>query len=122
MPAELRRPYSADLDISRLETQLRLLPAVINGGQACEQATVQDIVKAVQSASDSGGEVFRRMVGEVITPLKIYFTVPVATVTAVRTFSTLRHTKTYLRTTMGQVPIHTYGMFQGNNYNKTNIF
>ena len=108
VPAELRRLYGSDLDIPRLETQLKLLPTIINGGQACEQVTMKDIVKAVQSASDSGGEIFRRMMGEVITLLKVYLTVPVATATSERTFSTLRRTKTYLRTTMGQVPIYAY--------------
>ena len=42
------------------------------------------------------------MLGEIHKVLKIYFTIPVTTATAERSFSTLRRLKTYLRSTMTQ--------------------
>ena len=105
VPAELRDLYGADLDLPRLETQPKLLTTTVNDHGNCGK-NMSDIVQTVQSAIESGGEVFRRLMSEVITLLRIYLTVPVSTATAERTFSTLRRTKTYLRTTMGQVRLN----------------
>ncbi|KAF0296816.1 hypothetical protein FJT64_018062 [Amphibalanus amphitrite] len=105
VPAELRDLYGADLNLPRLETQLKLLTTIVNDDGDCGQ-NLNGIVQTLQSASESGGEVFRRLMSEVITLVRIYLTVPVSTATAERTFSTLRRTKTYLRTTMGQVRLN----------------
>lgn len=50
--------------------------------------------------------IYKKMLGEVDKVLKIYFTVPVTTATAERSFSALRRLKTYLRNTMNQQPIN----------------
>ncbi len=44
----------------------------------------------------------KEMLSEVIRLLKIFYTIPVTTSTAERTFSALRRLKTYLRSTMSQ--------------------
>ncbi len=45
---------------------------------------------------------FKRMLGEVHRVLKIYFTFPVTTATAERSFSSLKRIKTFLRNSMTQ--------------------
>ena len=45
------------------------------------------------------GDIYKRMLAEVDKMLKIYFTIPVTTATAERSFSSLRRLKTYLRNT-----------------------
>ena len=47
-------------------------------------------------------DIYKKMLAEVDKMLKIYFTIPVTTATAERSFSTLRRLKTYLRSTMSQ--------------------
>ena len=48
----------------------------------------------------------KKMLGEVDKVLKIYFTIPVTTATAERSFSSLRRLKTYLRSTMTQLGLN----------------
>ena len=48
----------------------------------------------------------KEMFSEVIRPLKIFYTIPVTTSTAERTFSALRRLKTYLRSTMSQARLN----------------
>ena len=47
-------------------------------------------------------DIYKKMLGEIDKVLKIYFTFPVTTSTAERSFSSLRRLKTFLRSTMTQ--------------------
>ena len=46
-------------------------------------------------------EIYKGMLSEIDKALKIYFTFPVTSATAERSFSSLRRIKTYLRNSMG---------------------
>ena len=46
------------------------------------------------------------MMNEVLTPVRLYLTLPVTTATSERSFSTLHRTETFLRTTMGQARLN----------------
>ena len=69
--------YKNDLDLARLQIQLQMLP---------------DLIRTMSKG----------MFSEVLRLIKIFYTIPVTTATAERTFSALRRLKTYLRTTMSQ--------------------
>ena len=60
--------------------------------------TICDIMSEVGVAKELFSEVFRL--------LQIFFTLPVTTSTAERTFSALRRLKTYLRSTMSQARLN----------------
>ena len=47
-------------------------------------------------------EIYKRMLGEIHKVLKNYFTFPVTSATAERSFSSMRRVKTFLRSTMTQ--------------------
>ena len=48
----------------------------------------------------------KEMLSEVVRLIKLFYTIPVTTSTAERTFSALRRLKTYLRTTMSQARLN----------------
>ena len=48
----------------------------------------------------------KSMFSEVLPLMKIFYTIPITTATAERTFSVLRRLKTYLRTTMSQLRLN----------------
>ena len=54
----------------------------------------------------------KEMLSEVVRLIKLFYTIPVTTSTAERTFSALRRLKTYLRTTMSQARLnHTMSLY-----------
>ena len=64
----------------------------VNRLEITSMRTIADILNKVPIAKD--------MFSEVDTLLRLYFTVPITTCTAERSFSCLRRIKTYLRSTM----------------------
>ena len=60
-----------------------------------KSANVRTIVEAMNRS-----EIYKMMLGEMYEILKLYFTFPVTTATAERSFSSLRKIKTFLRSTM----------------------
>ncbi|XP_043197372.1 zinc finger MYM-type protein 1-like [Amphibalanus amphitrite] len=98
VPAVVRELYGDDLDLARLEVQLKMLPDVVGGGRN----SVHEVLQALVDSKQTGGAVFQRMMSEVLTLAKLYLTVPVTTATAERCFSSLRRIKSYIRSTMGQ--------------------
>ncbi|XP_041351225.1 uncharacterized protein LOC121370176 [Gigantopelta aegis] len=91
--------YTKDIDMTKLKTHLKLLPQFI-------QVTNEDIkhvgsMRTIASALNSS-QVGKKLLSEVTSLLQIYFTIPVTTATAERSFSILGRLKTWLRSTMSQ--------------------
>lgn len=93
--------YSGDIDFSRLNIQLQMLPEIC--GKHKKLTTTHDqVVTSVRAAMTTGGKVFSKMMSEVILIPRLYLTLSVTSATAERTFSVLRRTKSFFRTTMSQ--------------------
>ena len=98
--------YKNDLDLARLQTQLHMLPDLIRtknmkltSGVPIRRVTnVRTICGVMNEVSMS-----KDMFSEFLRLIKIFYTIPVTTATAERTFSALRRLKTYLRATMSQL-------------------
>ena len=83
--------FGEDLDHSRLKNQLSVLSDVVEG----VKPSLRDIecsLKSFQSTSS--------IFSEVIKLLQLLYVLPASTATAERSFSSLRHLKTYLRNSM----------------------
>ena len=91
--------YSQDIDVEKLETQLKLLHQFINvADETIKSITpMRSLAQVLNSC-----HVAKKMLSEVDILLRIYFTIPVTTATAERSFSCLRRLKTWLRSTMSQ--------------------
>ena len=84
-----------DFDHERLKCQLSLIPDMIKttGDGSINKVThIRTIADIMQRSS-----IYRGMLSEVFKLLKLYFTFPVTTATAERSFSSLRRLKTFLR-------------------------
>lgn len=86
-----------DIEQDRLQNQLSLVCNMIKtGGMKIKKVTdVRTIAEAMNKST-----IYKGMLGEADKLLKLYFTFPVTTATAERTFSSLRRIKTFLRSTM----------------------
>ena len=104
LPEELQL-YKNDIDLAKLKLQLLMLPDLIRTRNTKNPNTVP--VKKVTNVrticeimNDVG--IGKEILSEVFRLLQIFFTLPVTTATAERTFSALRRLKTFLRSTMSQ--------------------
>lgn len=88
-----------------MKIQLQLLPDLIKTRnqnvhnslhikQVTNVRTICDLMNEMEAS--------KSMLSEVYQLLQIFFTIPVTTSTAERTFSSLRHLKTFLRSSMTQ--------------------
>jgi len=95
--ADLESYLKDDFDIERLKMQLSMLLDVIKTSSlGIKKVTnIQTIVSAMNESA-----IYKGMLQEVDKLLKLYLTFPVTTSTAERSFSSLWHIKTYLRSTM----------------------
>ena len=94
----LVRFFEGDVDVERLKVQLCMLPDTIKtafDGSIKRVTNVRTIADAMMKL-----EIYQNMLCEVNKVLLLYFTFPVTTSTAERSFSSLRRIKTYLRNTM----------------------
>ena len=94
----LVRFFERDVDVERLKVQLCMLPDTIKtafDGSIKRVTNVRTIADAMMKS-----EIYQNMLCEVNKALLLYFTFPVTTSTAERSFSSLRRIKTYLRNTM----------------------
>lgn len=91
--------FGSDIDARKLSAQLVMLNSFIKI-ELPEVKTISSI-RTIASALQSGHH-GKLLLSEVHTLLKLYFTIPVSTATAERTFSTLRRMKSYLRSTLSQ--------------------
>ena len=79
-------------DLERLKVQVPMLPSVIKtSSQTIKQVTSVRTIVGAMTESD----IYKGMLPEIDKLLKLYFTFPVTTATAERSFSSLRHVKTY---------------------------
>lgn len=93
--------YAEDLDMERLELQLKMLPDLVkcsNAAVPIKEVTKIETLCNVMVENPNN----RKLFSEVDKLLRLYLTVPATSATAERTFSVLRRLKSYLRSTMGQ--------------------
>ena len=95
----LKFTTNKDIDMKKLERQLRVLPDLLNScpdiaSKVTRVRTPADMLAAAPLASS--------MFSEVDKLVRIYLTIPVTTATGERSLSAVRCTKTYLRSTMSQ--------------------
>ena len=104
LPAEIKM-YENDVDLIKLKIQLQMLPDLLRTRNTKIPNCIPiKRVTNVQTLCDVMNEVSmsKEMFSEVHKLLKIFYTIPVTTSTAERSFSALRRLKTYLRSTMSQ--------------------
>ena len=91
-----------DINLERLKTQLSLVQDMIktanSEGILVTKVTNVRTIAAAMNTSD----IYKTMLSEVNRLLQLYFTFPVTTATAERSFSSLRRIKTFLRSTMSE--------------------
>ena len=99
--ADVIKCFREKIDVSLLKVQLSMLPGAINTAFAGTSVKVKKVTSArtIADALDDSNLV-KGMFSEVDKVLRLYFTFPVTSATAERSFSSLRHIKTYLRSTM----------------------
>ena len=90
IPHEIHNLYNKDIDMRKLERQLRVLPDLLN---SCPISGIASKVTRVHSLANmlAAGPLASSMFSEVGKLVSIYLTIPVTTATA------LRCIKTYLR-------------------------
>lgn len=89
-----------DIDLERLKIQLSLVQDMIKTANS-ESIPVTKVtnVRTIAEAMNTS-DIYKTMLSEVNRLLQLYFTFPVTTATAERSFSSLRRIKTFLRSTM----------------------
>ena len=97
--------YKVDINFSTLEFQLKMMPDLIETGNKQHQMGIK---KVAFLRTFSTIVPLQKLLCEVHKIIKIYLTVPVTSTTAVRSFSTLRRVKSYLRTTMTITGVHNF--------------
>ena len=93
--------YAGDLDLERLELQLKMLPDLVkclNAAVPTKQVTKLETLCNVMVENPNN----RKLCSEIDKLLRLHLNVPATSATAERTFSVLRRLKSYLRTTMTQ--------------------
>lgn len=98
--------YANDIDIPKLLLQLQMLPDAMKS-QSIKKVTKVDTICDVLNDQPY-------MLTEVHKLLKIYFTIPVTTAIAERSFSALKRIKTYLRNSMTQQRLNNCMLLQVN--------
>ena len=99
IPPKIHDMYNKDIDIRKLERQLRVLPDLLNSRPdiASKVTRVRTVVNMLAAAPLASS-----MFSEVDNLVRIYLTIPVTTATGERSLSAVRCIKTYLRSTMSQ--------------------
>ena len=98
IPETVSTYLESDVDVERLKVQLLMLPDMIktaSEGRIKEVTNVRTIASSMEQS-----EIYKGMLSDIDKLLKIYFTFPVTSATAERSFSALRRIKTFLRMTM----------------------
>jgi hypothetical protein len=101
----LENMFSSDLDFGKFQCELKLLPRLLVIANVQSMTKLDSVCEAfVKNPSSSS------IYGETVRLLKIYFTVPMTSCSAERSFSSLRRLKTYLRQTMTQKSLNTVAL------------
>ena len=99
VPQDICTMYQKDIDFSKLSLYLKMLPHAIkavplDGITICE-VTMQTLCDVFNKQAS-----FKTTLSEVYKLVLLYLTVPVTAATTERSFSGLKHIKTYLRNLM----------------------
>ena len=95
--------YFEKIDTARLRIQLSMLPAAIKTAHEGTPVTIKKVTNPRTLADTlNQSAIYKGMLGEVDKLLRSYFTFPVTSATAERSFSSLCRIKTFLRSTMTQ--------------------
>ncbi|KAJ8896194.1 hypothetical protein PR048_001537 [Dryococelus australis] len=92
---QICEPFKGDLNVERFTRQLAMLTELTAGRKINNVHDVLDSIRREQPQT-------RRLFSEVCTCFKLPLVLPATSATAERTFSALRHLKTWLRSTMTQ--------------------
>ena len=87
-----------DVDKDHFLNQLAMLAHTIKTAFSSTEIKRVTTLRTIADAMNES-DIYKKMLGEVDKALKIYFTFPVTTSTAERSFSSLRRLKTFLRST-----------------------
>lgn len=90
-----------EINTERFVAQLAMVDDLIKSAFQNHPIKKVTTLRVVADAMNEN-EIYKRMLGEIDKVLKIYFTFPVTTATAERSFSSLRRLKTFVRNTMTQ--------------------
>ena len=103
IPETIAEYFHAKIDLARLKIQLLMLPDTIKTAFAGSAINVKQVtnVRTIAEALNQSTMV-KGILSEVDKLLRAYFTFPVTSATAERSFSSLRRIKTFLRSTMTQ--------------------
>ena len=97
----LQKYLENDIDKARFAVQLSMVADMIKN--AFQHTTIKSVTNVRTIAEGMNqSEIYKRMLGEIHKVLKNYFTFPVTSATAERSFSSMRRVKTFLRSTMTQ--------------------
>ena len=99
IPPKIHDLYNKDIDMRKLERQLRVLPDLLNScpdivSKVTRVRTLANMLAAAPLASS--------MLSEVDKLVRIYLTIPITTATGERSLSAVRCIKTYLRSAAPQ--------------------
>ena len=102
LPEKMFKMYERDVDMQKLKLQLQLLQDAIksvplDGIRIREVTRIQTICDVFNKESS-----LKKFLTEIHKLLKLYLTIPVTTASSKRSFSALKHVKTYLRSSMTQ--------------------
>ena len=99
--ADVIKCFRGKIDVSLLKVQLSMLAGAINTAFAGTSVKVKKVTNARTIADALNySNLVKGMFSEIDKVLRLYFTFPVTSATAERSFSSLRLIKTYLRSTM----------------------
>ena len=102
IPAEIVDMYARDVDMDRLKMQQPMIPDFIKSRNP-DGITIKEVTSICTLCEVFNSvPVAKTMLSEVHAMLCLYFTIPVTSATAERTFSVLKRLKTYLRSMMTQ--------------------
>ena len=90
-----------DINKAKFLSQLTMVSDLIKN--AFDSSPIKHVtsIRTIADAMNTS-DIYKKMLEQIHIVLKIYFTIPVTTATAERSFSSLRRLKTYLRSTMTQ--------------------
>ena len=100
IPDSLLKYFEDDVNAERLKIQLPIVADMIK--TSLKDTMAIKVVTNVRTIADTmqESEIYKGMLTEIDKVLKIYFTFPVTSATAERSFSAIRRIKTFLRTSM----------------------
>ena len=101
LSTEIKTLYANNLDMNKLTTQLSILSSVIEDSNNDYQMGIKSVTSLYTICELFNTCKFPRSMLPVVDKLlRLYYTIPITSATAERTFSTLRRLKSYVRSTM----------------------